>query len=78
MQVKTELVKKHISSLICDSIYDILEIDADKIADTKAIDILEEIKAVIQKDEEDFEIVEEIVCIFERYGIDAGACHDFG
>lgn len=26
----------------------------------------------------DFEIVEKIVCIFEKYGLDAGCCHDMG
>ena len=26
---------------------------------------------------EDFEIVEEIVCIFEKYNINSGGCHNF-
>ena len=26
---------------------------------------------------DDFEIVEKIVCVFEKYNIDFGGCHDF-
>lgn len=26
----------------------------------------------------DFDLVEEIVSIFEEYGLDSGCCHDFG
>ena len=45
-----------------------------------AIGILAEIQAVLERHYElsDFQIVEEIVCIMERYKIDCGACHDFG
>ena len=40
--------------------------------------ILQEIQNVIQSDMDDFEMIEEIVCIFERNNLDAGVCHDFG
>ena len=54
------------------------EIDASQIADTTATMMLGEIQKVI-KDEKysDFEAVEEIVCIFEKYKIDFGSRHDF-
>lgn len=78
MKVKTEIMKGYISSRICDSIDNIIEFDANEIANSKAIEILQEIQNVIQSDMDDFEMIEEIVCIFERYNIDAGACHDFG
>ena len=55
------------------------EINADEIADTTAIKVLSEIKEIINDDEKsDFDMVEDIVCIFEKYHISAGACHDFG
>lgn len=49
-------------------------------ADTKAVEVLEKIKAVLHRHEElsDFEIVDEIVEIFIKYNIDIGGCHDFG
>ncbi|MCR4719123.1 MAG: hypothetical protein K5768_05780 [Firmicutes bacterium] len=55
------------------------EINADEIADTTAIKALSEIKEIISDDEKsDFDMVEEIVCVFEKYRISAGGCHDFG
>ncbi len=41
--------------------------------------ILEEIITVLKNHElSDFDIVENIVCIMEKYDIDCGVCHDFG
>lgn len=41
--------------------------------------MLDEIVKVIRNDDiDDFFAVEEIVCIFEKYGISAGTRHDFG
>ncbi len=77
MNIKTELLRATIADLICQNIDWCLDIDADSIADTKAIKILEEIQKVIQNDADDFEKIEEIVCIFEKNEIDAGVCHDF-
>jgi len=78
MHLKLELLK----GAICDAVtagLEYAEIDADEIADTKAIKVLSEIKNIISDDEKsDFDMVEEIVCVFEKYGISAGACHDFG
>ena len=54
------------------------EINADEIADTTAIKALSEIKEIIHdKEKEDFDVVEEIVCVFEKYNIDIGERHDF-
>ena len=54
------------------------EINADEIADTTAIKALSEIKKIIHDEEkEDFDVVEEIVCVFEKYNIDIGGRHDF-
>ena len=77
MKIKTELLKGYISDIINDHIED-FEIDGDLVVDTVAIKILSEIQEVIKNDDfSDFEIVEEIVRIFENNKIDFGNCHDF-
>ena len=77
MNVKVELLKEHITDFINSKIED-FEIDATQIADTAATQMLSEIQKVIKNAEySDFEVVEEIVCIFEKYNIDFGFRHDF-
>ena len=77
MHIKLELLQDAIFDAISRNL-PYIGIDVDKIADTTAIKILSEIKDIINDDEkEDFYVVEEIVCVFEKYGIDAGARHDF-
>ncbi len=77
MKIKTELIKSSIADIICNSITD-FEIDADKIADTIATKAHGEIQQVLHKNElDDFEMIEEIVLIFEKYKLDSGVCHDF-
>ena len=82
MNLKLELLKDTICHAVISGIeYAEMnsEINVDEIADTKAIKILSEIKEIINDDEKsDFDMVEEIVCVFEKYGISAVACHDFG
>ncbi len=77
MKIKVELLKTHISDFINSRIED-FEIDADDIANTVAIKILAEIQEIIKNDSySDFERIEEIVCVFEKYKNDFGNCHDF-
>ena len=77
MNIKIELLKNHLYDYINNHIND-FEINADKIADTIAINTLDEIQKILRNDTlSDFEIVEEIVCVFEKYNLDTGACHDF-
>lgn len=77
MKIKVELLKTHISDFINSRIED-FEIDADDIANTVAIKIFAEIQEIIKNDSySDFERIEEIVCVFEKYKIDFGNCHDF-
>lgn len=76
MNIKLELLQNH----ICDMIINIFEsnLDANQIADTKAISILNNIKKVILDDSlSDFDVVEQIVCILEENNIDCGGRHDF-
>ena len=77
MNLKLELLQDEICEAIRYRLSD-MEIDADKIADTTAIKVLSEIKDIIQDDtKSDFDMVEEIVCVFEKYHISAGVTHDF-
>lgn len=77
MNIKLELLRNYISDFINYKMED-FEIDVSKIADTTAIQILSEIQKVIQdENQSDFDVIEEIVCIFEKYKIDAGFRHDF-
>ena len=77
MNIKTEIIKSYISDVVCNSISD-FDIDADEIANSKAIEILEEIQQILKNDSlDDFEMIDEIVCVFYKNNIDAGGCHDF-
>ncbi len=77
MNIKLELLKKHIADFIENNLDD-FEIDASKIADTVAINMLSEIQDIIKnEDYSDFEAIEEIVCVFEKYKIDYSSRHDF-
>ena len=77
MNIKTELIKSYIVENICRGITD-FDINEDRVADTVAINALGEIQQVLHKNElDDFEKVEDIVVIFEKYNLDAGVCHDF-
>ena len=77
MNIKVELLKRYISDFVNSNIED-FEINASQIADTTAIQILGEIQNVIKNEvNSDFDIVEKIVYIFEKYQIDFGSCHDF-
>lgn len=49
-----------------------------EVSNSTAVEMIGEIQQVLMNKEDDFEIVEDIVCIFEKYNISPGACHDFG
>lgn len=77
MHLKLELLKGAIVDAVMTEL-DLANLDVDEIANTMAIRILLEIKDIIHdKEKEDFDVVEEIVCVFEKYGIDIGGRHDF-
>lgn len=77
MNIKLQLLKSYISDFINSNLED-FEIDASQIADTTATQALYEIQKVIQDETySDFDAIEEIVCIFEKYNIGAGFRHDF-
>ena len=77
MNIKTELLKKYIADFI-DNNLDDFEIDVSKIADTVAINMLSEIQDIIKNENySDFDAIEEIVCVFEKYKIECFPRHDF-
>ena len=78
MDIRLELLSNSISEIVIKKL-DTICIDADKIAYTASIKALSEIQKVIADDGlSDFDAVERIVFIFEKYKIDAGSRHDFG
>ena len=77
MNIQLELLKDSIHDIIDSRLADIV-INADEIADTTAIKALSEIQNILSSDtDSDFEIVEKIICVFEKYNLNAGGCHDF-
>lgn len=79
MGIKEELIKSAFSEMIIDQIQSV-NFDADAIANTLAINMLGEIQTVLTDnplEKDDFQRIEEIVSIFEKYHISTGACHDF-
>ena len=76
MDIKLELLKNEISELVAVRL-DTLNIDADKIADTVAISALSEIQKIMKSNLSDFDAVEKIVLIFEKYNLSCGGRHDF-
>lgn len=82
MDIKLELLSNSISKTISELVMrnlDRLNITADQIPDTMATTMLAEIQKIIQDETiTDFDAIEMIVCLFEKYGVDAGFRHDFG
>ena len=77
MNIKIDLLRNYVNDFILCKLED-FEIDADKIADTTAIKALAEIQSIVQNEKySDFDALEEIVTIFEKYHLDFGARHDF-
>ena len=62
-----DVLKKHLTDIVLSS-------------DTISTKALSDIQQVLNQSENksDFDMIEEIVCIFEKYNINAGNCHDFG
>ncbi len=77
MEIKLDLLKKYICDTINNQLCD-FEIDVNEIANTTAVIALYEIQQVLKNlDYSDFEVVEKIVCVFEKYQLDCGVRHDF-
>ncbi len=77
MELKAELLACTVADLISQKI-DLKGIDWSSLTNSIAIDILSEIREIIQEDTSDFDAIEKIVDLFDKYNIDAGGRHDFG
>ena len=78
MDIKLDIFAGAVSDAI-NSAMQYIHIDTDDVINSVALTALNEIQSVIQNTEivDDFDVVEEIVCIFEKYNINAGWRHDF-
>lgn len=77
MDIKLELLRGYVADFVKNHIEN-FEIDADKIADSQAIQALGEIQEVIQDEgNTDFDAIEKIVLIFEKYRLSFSPRHDF-
>ena len=77
MDIKLQLLRSAITDFI-NSRLDDFQIDAQKIADSVAINMLSEIQTILQNENySDFDAIEEIVRVFEKNKIDFGSRHDF-
>ena len=79
MDEKIELISSEIESIVQKYIADtILQ------SDSLCAKALKEIQDVLKNgniadgNKNDFEMIEDIVCIFEKHHINSGGCHDFG
>lgn len=78
MDLKLELLSRFISDAVHDAI-EFIHIDTEEAIYAECFLMLSEIKDVIcdLDMEDDFDVVEAIVEIFEKYKVDAGGRHDF-
>ena len=74
MNIKLELLKSYISDFINSNLED-FEMDASQITDTTAIQMLTEIQSIIRN--ENFDAIEEIICVFEKNKVNFGFRHNF-
>ena len=78
MNISLELFSAEIAEFIKEKL-DEKELAITQTIDTKATQILQEIQNTLSNNAlSDFEVVEEIVCIFEKNNLSTGGCHDFG
>lgn len=77
MRLINELIYRHIGRTLVEN-FETTKVDYSGIAQTTALQALQEIKTIVNNNEfDDFMIVDEIVSILIKYGIDTSKCHDF-
>jgi hypothetical protein len=77
MNIKLELIQNHLSDCLSEA-FEMNVINADEIADSSAINILDKIKQIINDDSlTDFGAIEKIVCVLEENNISCGTRHNF-
>ncbi len=76
--INESLLYRDVGKIILHSIKS-LDINYEQIAKINSVVIINEIQKIVTNTMlDDFEKIEEIINILEKYGIDAGSCHDFG
>jgi hypothetical protein len=71
-----ELVYRELGKRLLEDFH-VCDFDYEKIILEKSIWVIFGVKeALWNKNRSDFEIVEEIVGVFRKYGLDTGGCHD--
>ena len=77
MDIEFELLSSGISEMVQNVIRE-AKFTANEIVQSVALSALAEIQEVLKNDGlSDFDAIEQIVCIFEKYNIDCGVRHDF-
>jgi len=78
MDIKLDIFAGAVSDAINSAIR-YIHIDTENVINSVALTALNEIKCVIQNTQikDDFDVVEKIVRIFEKYNINAGGRHNF-
>lgn len=78
LELYKEMLCKELGKLFLETVTN-MEIGFEEIANAKANQTLQKIKAVLEDDSlDDFMCVEAIVLVFESAGISVGYRHDFG
>lgn len=81
MELFQEIMCKEIGKLILETCYDI-PVNYQEIVNLKSLQTLEKIRDIINNDilsdEECFNRIEEVICLFEAIGSSGGNRHDFG
>ncbi|MCI9627353.1 MAG: hypothetical protein HFI90_11320 [Clostridia bacterium] len=87
MEVPKELLNQYLVRYLRDNIglfTEKLDMDIPAIVQSRAVQALEEIRAAVRRNDDfydnagDFNTIEEILHIFDKYGLHSGDCHDFG
>ena len=78
MDIKLELLSWAISDAI-QSVIKYIHIETNDAMNTLALVVLQEIQLILKNQdiEDDFDVVEEIVRVFEKYHLSTGFMHDF-
>ncbi len=77
MELAFSIIAEEIARILKENIMDI-KLDAQKVLEIESFKIVKEIHNILTNNSHsDFEMIEEIVCVFEKYGIECGGCHDF-
>ena len=78
MSLKIELIGNMLSEAIKQCLLN-SNINCDVIADIVSVKALSEIQQILKNDcISDFDAIEQIICVFEKYNLDFGSRHDFG